>query len=113
MMNSDAIDALVDQELKGITDAKLAERIAGLRVKPHCVERAWDYGEDGLTYPCWTILEHGDSNTGIAYCNEGFGPSSPWGLVSLSGPDMNIGMDCQWWESLMIAVRVSAAWRDQ
>jgi hypothetical protein len=109
MLDEEAIDALVDQELMRVTDAKLAARIAELRVKPYCVERAWDY-EDGTSYPCWTILKHPATNTGIAYCSQGFGPSFPWGLVFLSGPNMSIGMDSGWYGSLEAAVRESMAW---
>jgi hypothetical protein len=54
------------------------------------------YGPPGQKYTCWTVLEHRPSNTGIAYCEEGFGPSFPWGLIFLSGPHMNIGMDAGW-----------------
>jgi hypothetical protein len=110
MLNEDAIDALVDQELTRVTDAKLSARIAELRVKPSCVERAWDYGEHATSYPCWTILEHPETNTGIAYCSQGFGPSFPWGLVFLSGPHMSIGMDSGWYGSLEAALRESMAW---
>ena len=42
------------------------------------------------------------SNTGIAYCEFGFGPASPWGLVFLSGASqMSIGMDSGWYGSFM------------
>ncbi len=37
------------------------------------------------------------SNTGIAYCEFGFGPRNPWGLVFLSRG--SIGMDSAWYES--------------
>jgi hypothetical protein len=48
---------------------------------PNPVMRGWDYGTDDEAYPCWSLLEHKASNTGIAYCESGFGPGSPWGLV--------------------------------
>jgi hypothetical protein len=57
-----------------------------------------------------TVLEHHTSNTGIAYCPTGFGPSDPWGLVLLSGDHMNMGMDCAWFTSLESAMRESMAW---
>jgi hypothetical protein len=52
-------------------------RIRELLVTPHPVERAWDDGSRGEHFVCWTVLEHHPSNTGIAYCLQGFGPSSP------------------------------------
>jgi hypothetical protein len=63
-----------------------------------------------VTYPCWTVLEHVPSNTGIAYCAEGFGPTDPWSLVHLTGPHMSIGMDSGWYVSLEGAMRESKAW---
>jgi hypothetical protein len=56
------------------------------------------------------VLEHPPSNTGIAYSPQGFGPSDPWGLVSLSGDHMGIGMDSGWFPTLESAMRDSMAW---
>jgi hypothetical protein len=100
----------VDLELQRIKDAKLAHRIRELLVPPYPIERAWDYGSPGEHFTCWTVLEHRPSNTGIAFCNEGFGPSYPWGLVFLDGPHTGIGMDSGWFASLEEAMRDSAAW---
>jgi hypothetical protein len=110
MLNEQTINELVEQELSRLSDTKLFTRIAELRVKPYRVDRGWDYDKEGVKYPCWTVLEHPQSNTGIAYCYEGFGPASPWGLVFLSGPHMNIGMDSAWYASLEGAMRESMAW---
>jgi len=57
-----------------------------------------------------TVIEHRESNTGIAFCNQGFGPAYPWGLVFLSGEHMSIGMDSGWFISLEQAMRDSMAW---
>src|SRR5262249_28688381 len=43
------------------------------------------------------------SNTGIAYCESGFGPGAPWGLVGLGEPNMSIGMDSNWYTTLLEA----------
>jgi hypothetical protein len=112
MENSKQIAALVERELAGIRirDARLAERIRELLVTPYSVEREWDYGAPDERFTCWTVLEHQPSNRGIAFCSQGFGPSDPWGLVSLSGPQMSIGMDSAWFVSLEDAMRASAAW---
>jgi hypothetical protein len=74
------------------------------------VERDWDYGPGRQRYVCWTVLEHRPSNTGVAYCDASFGPALPRGLVFLSGPHMNIGMDSAWFATLEGAVRESMAW---
>ena len=105
-----SIDYIVEKEIARISDRRLAARIRSLLVAPYPVERDWDYGKPGEKYTCWTVLEHRVSNTGIAYCESGFGPSDPWGLVSLAGDHMNIGMDSSWFASLEDAMRVSQLW---
>jgi hypothetical protein len=109
-MDAVAVDQLVERELVAVRDPALLALIGSLRVEPYAVERDWDYGALGQRYVCWTVLEHRPSNTGVAYCEHGFGPTNPWGLVFLSGPHMSIGMDCGWYARLSDAVRESMAW---
>jgi hypothetical protein len=52
-------------ERSRLSDAKLSARIAELRVKPYRVDRAWDYGREAITYPCWTVLEHPETNVSV------------------------------------------------
>jgi hypothetical protein len=106
------IKELVAAELERISDPALLARIRELLVEPVPVEREWDYGPPGQHFTCWTVLEHRPSNTGVAYCAQGFGPSCPWGLVFLSGSHTNIGMDCSWYETLQDAVQESMFWAD-
>jgi hypothetical protein len=101
---------IVERQLLLIPDTKLVNRIRELLVTPYPVERKWDYGAPDQHFICWTVLEHSPSNTGIAFCSEGFGPTYPWGLVSLLVPHTNIGMDCSWFASLEDAMRDSMAW---
>jgi hypothetical protein len=101
---------LVESEMLRIAEARVRDRIRELLVVPHAVERPWDYGLPGEAFTCWTVLEHPESNTGIAFCRRGFGPSCPWGLVFLSGPHIDIGMDSGWFVSLEQAFRDSMAW---
>jgi hypothetical protein len=110
MLRADEISSLVRQELDHVTDLALLNRIRELLVTPHPVERDWDYGHFGERFTCWTVLEHTPSNTAIAYCEQGFGPSDPWGLVFLSGEHMGIGMDSAWFSTLESAMRESMAW---
>ena len=110
MLTSTDINSIVSEELKHITDATLLNRIQEMLVTPHPVERDWDYGQPGEKFICWTMLEHSPSNTGIAYCSQGFGPSDPWGLIHLSGERMSIGMDSAWFSTLDSAMRESMAW---
>jgi hypothetical protein len=103
------VSSRVEQKLEQISDSKLVSRIRELLVTPYPVERAWDYGSRGEHFVCWTVLQHQPSNTGIAFCLQGFGPADPWGLVSLSGSHMNIGMDSSWFASVEDAMRGSRA----
>jgi hypothetical protein len=103
------IQALVEAELQGLRDGRVATHIRSLLVLPSAQEREWDYGTPGQTYPCWAVLDHAKSNSGIAYCQFGFGPEMPWGLVSLSGAHMSMGMDCQWFDSFLDAYFESRA----
>jgi len=104
------ISSRLEQELKQISDSKLVSRIRELLVAPPCpMERPWDYGSRGDQFVCWTVLEHHPSNTGVAFCSQGFGPPYSWGLVSLSGSHMNIGMDSSWFASLEDVMRESLA----
>ncbi len=96
------IQALVDAELSALIDQRVVSHIRSLLVAPTAIMREWDYGAPGQSYPCWSVLDHPKSSTGIAYCEFGFGPRSPWGLVFLSGTSrMSIGMDSGWYESFM------------
>ena len=54
----------------------------------------WEYGKPGEQYPCWTVLKHDGSETGICYCDFGFGWRSHWGLVWLGDEQKgSMGMD--------------------
>jgi hypothetical protein len=110
MLRANDVVSLVNQELMRITDAPLLARIRELLVVPYPVERDWDYGRVGERFTCWTVLEHPPSNTSIAYCQQGFGPSDPWGLVFLSGEHTGMGMDSAWFPTLESAMRESMAW---
>jgi len=104
------IRALVEREIAQLHDERVVRQIRSLLVEPYVVMRDWDYGFEGEAYPCWGVLDHGKSNSGIAYCEYGFGPRSPWGLVSLSGSShMSIGMDSGWFESFLDAYFESMA----
>ncbi|MEM9417449.1 MAG: hypothetical protein AAGA25_00160 [Planctomycetota bacterium] len=105
-LTAETVAALVNQELIREPDPAVIRRIRALLVKPKCVDRAWDYG-GADSYPCWTVVEHPGSNTGIVYCDEGFGPNCPWGLVWLSGKDTGMGMDCGWYATLVEAFKES------
>lgn len=104
-----AIEDLVLREIARIKQPELVALAQSLRVPPRVEERPWDYGQDGQTYPCWIAFAHQPSNTAVAYCAEGFGPTYPWGLLFLSEPS-SMGMDSQWFASVEDALRNCPAW---
>jgi hypothetical protein len=110
MLTANEVSSLVGEELTRMTDTALLARIRELLVVPYPFNRSWDYGRGGEEFTCWTVLEHPPSNSGIAYCPQGFGPSDPWGLIFLSGEHMGIGMDSAWFSTLESAMRESKAW---
>jgi hypothetical protein len=105
--NASAVAALVDAQLAAMGNSAVAELTRRLRVPPRREMRPWNYG-DPHQYPCWIVLEHPTSNTGIAYCAHGFGPRAPWGLLWLSD-HLSMGDDSGWFASLEEAVRDSQA----
>jgi hypothetical protein len=107
IVTAEDVAELVRNELRRITDKKVVAAIEPMLVAPRCEERPWDYG-GAEHYPCWVVLEHPASNTGIAYCAEGFGPRCPWGLLFLRG-HLSMGMDSGWFSSLEDAFRDSMA----
>lgn len=103
----------VESELEGNPDTRVVRHIRSLLVEPQAVLRPWNYGEDDEAYPCWSLLDHPKSSTGIAYCEFGFGPGQPWGLVGLAGfPDQSLGMDSGWFTTFMEAFFESQAAAD-
>ena len=112
-MKPEEISKLVEEELRRIGDADVKEQIRALVVTPRVEERPWDYGPEGQTFPCWIVLEHEESNTGIAYSAHGFGPKCPWGLLWLSGESLSMGMDSSWYPDLESAFRDSFAFDEE
>lgn len=98
------LTALVDAELGLINDSRILTHVRGQHIEPQAVTGAWHYGIQGQTYPCWIVAKT-SSDTAIAYCEYGFGPTRPWGLIFLGdASDMvGIGMDCAWFPTFFEA----------
>ena len=95
---------LLEAEIATIHDDRVVTQIRMLLVEPSVKERKWDYGSKGQTYPCWSVMEHPSSDTSIVYCQQGFGPRAPWGLVArIEGSDDSMGMDSGWFSSFLEA----------
>jgi hypothetical protein len=105
-IDAETLKAMIDRELECLSDARVKEQIRPLLVEPKPILRDWDDGKPGEQYTCWAVLNDRDSNTGIAYCENGFGPGSPWGLVWLGSHDekhLSIGMDSGWFSTFLEA----------
>ena len=110
MADSVKIEELIQIELTRITKIECSNAIRSMLIEPRCELRDWDYSIEATAYPCWIILDHQQSNTCIAYCEQGFGPACPWGLMCISGPWLSMGPDYQWYSRLEDAFRQSQAW---
>lgn len=107
------IRMMVESELASVHDSRVVSHIRNLLVDPAPINRAWDYGVDGERYLCWSVLDHAKSNTGIGYCEFGFGPRMPWGLVAINQTeDTSLGMDSGWFHTFIDAFFDSAAATD-
>lgn len=104
------ISHLVEQEIAKISQAELIETIRKYVVTPRCENRPWNYGEPNQTFPCWIVMEDRNQNAAVAYCEEGFGPHDPWGLLFVDGPHLSMGMDSGWFSNLEDGVRASVLW---
>ncbi len=102
-VSAEILRGLIQGELATVSDTRVLAHIQGMLVEPYAVLRDWDYGEPGQQYPCWTVLEDSHSGAGIAYCEYGFGPRTPWGLVSSEDGQQSMGMDCGWFMTFMEA----------
>jgi hypothetical protein len=109
-IDSAGVEKKIEAEIARIAQPELVDCIRGYIVPLRRELREWDYGSPGLSYPCWIFAEHPESNTAFAYCEQGFGPSDPWGLLSIRGDFLSIGMDSGWFATLESAFRDSMAW---
>jgi hypothetical protein len=101
-----ALKAQIAHELERLSDALVKCHIRSLLVEPKPVLLDWDYGKPGEQFLCWVVLDDSASRTGIAYCESGFGPRDPWGLVWLGSEDGkhgSIGMDSAWFRIFLDA----------
>jgi hypothetical protein len=94
----------IDNELTTLSDARVVDQIKKLLVEPRAVLRSWDYGEPGQQYPCWIVFDDpACPYSAIGFCEYGFGPTMPWGLISSGDAvsDMSMGMDSEWFSTFL------------
>jgi hypothetical protein len=109
-MQASDVSRLVNAEIDRIRQSELIGVIRDHLVEPRMELREWDYGEHEKQFECWIVCEDRQSKIAIAYCDQGFGPTYPWGLLFLEGEHLSMGMDCGWFASLEDAVRESGIW---
>lgn len=105
----------VAEAVAAIADPRLASAL-GLRLRPptRC-SLGWDYGPveqgaEAIAYPAFVVADFSPSDVAIAYSGHGFGPSHPWGLISLT--TLRCGPDGAWHASLEAAFRESPGWNE-
>ena len=57
----------------------------------------------GETLDGWLVFDDPGERTGIVYCDRGFGPKSPWGLITPGEACPSMGMDSGWSRRFMDA----------
>ena len=105
-INARTLNDIVGRELATVTDARVVAHIQELLVSPNVVLRDWDYGSPGQQYPCWIVLNDAEhSDTAIGYCEYGFGPRCPWGLLHYADDPQHqsMGMDSGWFPTFLEA----------
>jgi hypothetical protein len=105
MLDATGVATLVEEALQQIEDRALVAQVRSLLVTPKPELRDWDYAPEGARYTVWIVVANRPSNLGIGYCESGFGPSCPWGLVFLAGPNTSMGADFGWFQHLEDAAR--------
>src|SRR5437763_5055360 len=96
-MSAAEVAAAIDADLANLRDPRVRAGIMAFRVAPPALIRlAWDYGQPGETFGGWLVFSDPQQRTGIAYCDQGFGPKSPWGLIATGETCPSMGMDSGW-----------------
>jgi hypothetical protein len=103
-MDAGELRTVLGAELGKLRAVEDQTRLADHLVEPSELRCAWDYGEPGQTYPCWLVAEVRARDVGIVFCEHGFGPKCPWGLIRLPKPDdpapPHMGDDSSWFDTL-------------
>jgi len=88
---------LVTSQLSQIKNEERRNCISAILVEPFTEPREWDYSEN-TKHLCWVIAKP-DEHSYFAYCEGGFGPSAPWGIISIDSSG-SIGPDSCWYQFL-------------
>jgi hypothetical protein len=83
-MTADDVARLVEAELRGVLNTDTQMRIRAWGVGPYPIQCSWEQGRPGERFTCWVVAVHSDYNAGVGYCEQGFGPQTPWAVINLS-----------------------------
>ena len=100
MLDPQVLQNLIEGELAQVSDARVLDHIAKLRIVPLRFAGRWIFTRSARFHPCWGLLR--DRYGGIAYCASGFGPSHPWGLMRIED-GYPMGDDTSWLPTLLDA----------
>ncbi len=105
------VTALVRDDMRALDDVRVVAHVASLLLgPPRPLRLEWPYGEVGETFDAFLVLDHPQSGTGIAYCQQGFGPANPWGLIWTGrASSLTTGMDDGWYPRFLDAYFESKA----
>ena len=94
------LQQLLEAEMAAIRNVDLQARVKALLIEPVLMRCAWNYGIPDEIYPCWKVVgEPAVQRIGIAYCDQGFGPACPWGLIWLNETVPSMGQDSGWFST--------------
>lgn len=93
-LDSELIQNLVEEQISGIKDNDRQSALRAIIVDPYVELREWDYAEN-TKYQCWIIAKPKNDDHVFAYCNEGFGPNTPWGIIKKDS-NGSMGPDACW-----------------
>lgn len=97
MTNAAQVTVALDEDLRNLRDPRVRASIQAFRLStPRPIRLAWDYGKPGDTFDGWLVFEDPRQRVGIAYCEQGFGPKNPWGLINAGETCPSMGMDSGW-----------------
>jgi hypothetical protein len=102
-MDRHCLISLLDAEIAAISDPVLRRQVQAARIVPIPLRCVWEYGEwadkSNVTYDCWKVLAP-PGRVGIVFCDEGFGPRCPWGLIWQDEDNPSMGSDSGWFSTL-------------
>lgn len=94
MAHLNDIHGLVAAELSNVADPARRNALKAVLVPPQRLSLKWGYGQPGERYDCWLVGLSPNGQLRLMYCERGFGPDYPWGIVPVA--EERMGMDCDW-----------------